>query len=66
MLVFHLSQEGNYAAVRPSGTEPKLKFYLFAYRRLVSARDLPQARRAASEQLAQMQTDLSRAADGST
>ena len=23
--------EGNYVAVRPSGTEPKVKFYMFSY-----------------------------------
>jgi phosphoglucomutase/phosphomannomutase len=26
-----LDREGTYVAVRPSGTEPKVKFYLFAY-----------------------------------
>ena len=31
MLIFDLSPEGNYVAVRPSGTEPKIKFYFFAY-----------------------------------
>ena len=24
-------REGNYVACRPSGTEPKIKFYMFAY-----------------------------------
>ena len=26
-----LSATGNYVAVRPSGTEPKVKFYMFTY-----------------------------------
>ena len=26
-----LEAEGNYVAVRTSGTEPKIKFYMFAY-----------------------------------
>ena len=30
LVILHLSAEGNYVAVRPSGTEPKVKFYLFA------------------------------------
>ncbi|MDO4575820.1 MAG: phospho-sugar mutase [Planctomycetia bacterium] len=30
MVILELSQEGNYVAVRPSGTEPKVKFYMFA------------------------------------
>jgi phosphoglucomutase len=32
MLMFEL-QDGTHIAVRPSGTEPKIKFYLFAHRR---------------------------------
>ena len=28
---FDLAAEGNYVAARPSGTEPKVKFYMFAY-----------------------------------
>ena len=31
MIIFELEQNGNYVAVRPSGTEPKVKFYMFAY-----------------------------------
>src|SRR5208283_152165 len=31
MVILDLEAEGNYVAVRPSGTEPKVKFYMFAY-----------------------------------
>jgi phosphomannomutase len=31
MVMLDLALEGNYFAVRPSGTEPKVKFYTFAY-----------------------------------
>jgi phosphoglucomutase/phosphomannomutase len=31
LVIFDLSREGNYVACRPSGTEPKIKFYMFAY-----------------------------------
>jgi phosphomannomutase len=39
MVILDLEAEGNYLAVRPSGTEPKVKIYLFAYDR-PSAADL--------------------------
>lgn len=31
MVMFDMADEGNYIAARPSGTEPKVKFYMFAY-----------------------------------
>lgn len=31
MVILDLAEEGNYIAVRPSGTEPKVKFYMFTY-----------------------------------
>ncbi len=31
LLMFDLAEEGNCVAVRPSGTEPKVKFYCFAF-----------------------------------
>jgi phosphoglucomutase/phosphomannomutase len=31
MVILDLEAQGNYLAVRPSGTEPKVKIYLFAY-----------------------------------
>jgi phosphoglucomutase/phosphomannomutase len=31
MVILDLEPQGNYVAVRPSGTEPKVKFYVFAY-----------------------------------
>lgn len=31
LLIFNTAQEGNYVAARPSGTEPKVKFYMFGY-----------------------------------
>jgi phosphomannomutase len=31
MVILDLETEGNYLAVRPSGTEPKVKIYMFAY-----------------------------------
>jgi phosphoglucomutase/phosphomannomutase len=31
MVMIDLAKEGTYIAVRPSGTEPKVKFYMFTY-----------------------------------
>jgi phosphoglucomutase/phosphomannomutase len=31
LVILDLAREGNYVACRPSGTEPKIKFYMFAY-----------------------------------
>ena len=31
MVIIDLAKPGNYVAVRPSGTEPKVKFYAFAF-----------------------------------
>ena len=31
LLIFETAEAGNYVAARPSGTEPKVKFYMFTY-----------------------------------
>jgi phosphoglucomutase/phosphomannomutase len=31
MVILDLAEEGHFVAVRPSGTEPKVKFYLFTF-----------------------------------
>ena len=31
MVIIDVAESGNYVAVRPSGTEPKVKFYSFTY-----------------------------------
>ncbi len=41
LVILDLELEGNYVAVRPSGTEPKVKFYVFASDPPVPEADLP-------------------------
>ncbi len=41
LVILDFETEGNYVAVRPSGTEPKVKFYMFAYDPPADAAELP-------------------------
>jgi phosphoglucomutase/phosphomannomutase len=58
LILLDLEQEGNYVAVRPSGTEPKIKVYLFTYTPAEQLANLETAREALSERLAQMEKDM--------
>ena len=49
---------GNAVAARPSGTEPKIKFYLFAAEPPAGAADLPAAKARLAARLDAMQRDL--------
>jgi phosphoglucomutase len=53
---------GNAIAVRPSGTEPKVKFYLFGVEPVASADDLGFAKKTVSERIAKMKIDAKRLA----
>jgi phosphoglucomutase/phosphomannomutase len=58
-LVFlDLASEGNYVACRPSGTEPKIKFYMFAYKPAEQLSNLESALAELEERLSRMDTDL--------
>ena len=58
IVILDLEHEGNYVAVRPSGTEPKVKFYMFAYDPPQAGEDLQARKQAQSERIAAMQADL--------
>jgi phosphoglucomutase/phosphomannomutase len=58
LLFFDLAPPGNCAAVRPSGTEPKVKFYLFVRETVASAADLPGVKQMLEERLARLGADL--------
>lgn len=56
-------EEDNYVAVRPSGTEPKVKFYMFTYVAAEQLSLLSMAQEAMEERLDAFETDLKAFAD---
>ncbi len=58
LVMIDLEDEGNYVAIRPSGTEPKVKFYMFAYRAPQSLTDLETAKSDLAGRLESMRSDL--------
>jgi phosphomannomutase len=63
LVILDLAADGNYAAVRPSGTEPKVKFYLFAYEPPEQLANLEDAKAGLAERLDRMGHDLAAYAD---
>jgi len=58
MVILDLAAEGNYIAVRPSGTEPKVKFYMFAFTPAEQLADLETTKTETAERLAAIEKDL--------
>ncbi len=58
MVILDLEAAGNYVAVRPSGTEPKVKIYLFAYDPPGAAADLEATKAAQAKRLETIGADL--------
>ena len=60
LIFFDLDQEGSYIGIRPSGTEPKLKIYLFTYEPAENLAYLKLTREAMSITLAGIESDIRR------
>ncbi len=58
LVMLDLAAEGNSVAVRPSGTEPKIKFYLFAFEPPEAVEDVSASRQRLSARLKQVEDDL--------
>ncbi len=58
MVMIDLEAEGNYVAVRPSGTEPKIKFYMFAYEAAEQLANLETTKTELSNRLKQIGQEL--------
>jgi phosphoglucomutase/phosphomannomutase len=63
MVILDLSEPGHYVAVRPSGTEPKIKFYLFTFVPAEQLHLLDEAARAMNDRLQAIESDLRALAD---
>lgn len=63
MIIIDLEQQGNYVAVRPSGTEPKVKLYMFTASPVKSADDLSSVGEQMKQRLAGFAADLQKIAD---
>jgi phosphoglucomutase/phosphomannomutase len=60
LVIFDLVAQGNYVAARPSGTEPKVKFYMFTFVAPEQLASLDQAQGEMRERLDRFQLDLER------
>jgi len=58
MIILDLELEGNYVAIRPSGTEPKIKLYLFAYEPPEQLANLEDAKAGLIERLDRIEADV--------
>jgi phosphoglucomutase/phosphomannomutase len=58
LVMLDLAAEGNYVAVRPSGTEPQIKLYMFTYEPPQAIADIGQARTDLAGRLEKMEADL--------
>jgi phosphoglucomutase/phosphomannomutase len=58
LVILDLVECGNYVACRPSGTEPKIKFYLFAYTPAEQLHDLDDAKANLESRLDSIESDL--------
>jgi phosphoglucomutase/phosphomannomutase len=59
LVILDLAAAGNYVAVRPSGTEPKVKFYMFAYVPAEQLANLETTKEEVGQRMAAMRRDRS-------
>jgi len=60
MVMLDLKLSGNYFAVRPSGTEPKVKFYMFTSLPPQDSVDLTAAKQTLAKRLSELEADIRR------
>ncbi|OYP34549.1 MULTISPECIES: phospho-sugar mutase [Rhodopirellula] len=58
LIIMDLDQDGNYVAARPSGTEPKIKLYVFTKLPKDESQDLVEAEAKLGERLKSLEADM--------
>jgi phosphoglucomutase/phosphomannomutase len=58
LVILDLALEGNYLAIRPSGTEPKIKLYMFTYEPPEQLANLDDAKQELEDRLLAMEADM--------
>ncbi len=58
MVILDTAEPGNYVAVRPSGTEPKVKFYMFTSLPAEQSQDLDAARQQLDDRVQALISDV--------
>jgi phosphomannomutase len=58
LVILDLAEEGNFVAVRPSGTEPKIKLYVFTKLAPAQSADLTQASQTLQARMSQLEADV--------
>jgi len=58
LVILDLALDGNYVAIRPSGTEPKIKLYMFTYEPPEQLANLDDAKAMLDERLKAMEADM--------
>jgi phosphoglucomutase/phosphomannomutase len=58
LVILDLALDGNYVAIRPSGTEPKIKLYMFTFEPPEQLANLDDAKVLLDERLAAMEADM--------
>jgi phosphomannomutase len=58
LVILDLELEGNYVAIRPSGTEPKIKLYMFTYEPPEQLANLADAKQMLEARLSQMDVEM--------
>jgi phosphoglucomutase/phosphomannomutase len=58
LVILDLQLAGNYVAIRPSGTEPKIKLYMFTYEPAEQLANLEDAKQMLEDRLSRMEADM--------